>query len=69
MVSIIFFIVALIYPTLPNIDHLDVYRPKQPLQVFSYEGYLIQEFGEERRDFVSIKEVNFEEIAERLLES
>jgi len=57
MISIIFFIVALIYPTLPNIDHLDVYRPKQPLQVFSYEGYLIQEFGEERRDFVSIKEV------------
>ena len=55
--SIIFFIVALIYPTLPNIDHLDVYRPKQPLQVFSYEGYLIQEFGEERRDFVSINEV------------
>jgi len=57
LLAMIFFIVSLIYPTLPNVDHLGKYRPKQPLQIYSYEGYLIQEFGEERRDFIPIKKV------------
>ncbi|MGE4596510.1 MAG: transglycosylase domain-containing protein, partial [Methylophilaceae bacterium] len=57
LLAIILFIVALIYPTLPNVDRLEKYRPKQPLQIFSYDGYLIQEFGEERREFFPIKRV------------
>ena len=49
--------VALIYPTLPEVKHLEEYRPKQPLQVFTKEGSLISEFGEERREYIPIKEV------------
>ena len=56
-VAMIFFVAVLIYPTLPNIDRLSEYRPKQPLQIYSSDGALISEFGEERRDFTSIKTV------------
>ena len=49
--------VSLIYPTLPDVKHLEDYRPKQPLQVFSKEGSLIAEFGEERRDYIPINQV------------
>jgi len=57
LLAIILFITALIYPTLPNVDRLERYRPKQPLQIFSHDGYLIQEFGEERREFFPINRV------------
>ena len=39
------------------IDVLTDYRPKVPLRVWSAEGRLIGEFGEERRDFVRIADV------------
>ncbi len=45
------------YPTLPALDVLTDYRPKQPLRVYTADGYLIGEFGEERRSFVAIKDV------------
>ena len=57
LMALVFFIVALIYPTLPNVSHLQQYRPKEPLQIFSQEGLLIAEFGEERRDHVLIQNV------------
>ncbi|MDQ0573206.1 penicillin-binding protein 1A [Variovorax paradoxus] len=41
--------VAVIYPRLPDISELADYRPKLPLRVYSVEGTLIGEFGEERR--------------------
>ncbi|MET3439680.1 penicillin-binding protein 1A [Variovorax paradoxus] len=41
--------VAIIYPRLPDISELADYRPKLPLRVYSVEGTLIGEFGEERR--------------------
>ncbi len=44
-------------PTLPSLDTLTDYRPKIPLRIYSAEGLLIGEFGEERRDFVKINEV------------
>ena len=47
----------LIYPTLPNLDALTDYRPKLPLRVYSADGYLIGEFGEERRAFIKIDQV------------
>ncbi|MEL0056402.1 MAG: hypothetical protein VW666_06240, partial [Methylophilaceae bacterium] len=52
VLALIFFMVALIYPTLPEVKHLEEYRPKQPLQVFTKEGSLISEFGEERREYI-----------------
>ncbi len=43
-----------IVPNLPPIDALTDYRPKIPLRVYTADNVLIGEFGEERRDFVSI---------------
>lgn len=48
---------TLIYPTLPSLDALTDYRPKVPLRVYSADNHLIGEFGEERRAFISIKQV------------
>lgn len=48
---------ALIYPTLPSLEALTDYRPKVPLRVYSADGYLIGEFGEERRALVEIENV------------
>jgi penicillin-binding protein 1A len=53
----IIFTVTLIYPTLPDVENLSKYRPKEPLQIFTKDNYLIQEFGEERRDFIAIENV------------
>ena len=55
--SIIIFIGTLIYPTLPDVESLSKYRPKEPLQIFTKDNFLIQEFGEERRDFIAIENV------------
>ncbi|MFJ7566160.1 penicillin-binding protein 1A [Herminiimonas sp. NPDC097707] len=44
-------------PNLPSIDALTDYRPKIPLRVYTADNVLIGEFGEERRDFVSIGEI------------
>ena len=48
---------ALIYPSLPSLDALTDYRPKLPLRVYSDDGALIAEFGEERRAYVKIENV------------
>jgi penicillin-binding protein 1A len=45
---------AVAYPNLPDISELSDYRPKLPLRVFSSEGILIGEFGEERRNLTPI---------------
>lgn len=45
---------AVAYPNLPDISELADYRPKLPLRVFSAEGTLIGEFGEERRNLTPI---------------
>jgi len=47
----------LAYPQLPSLDVLTDYQPKIPLRVYSSDGHLIGEFGEERRNFVLIKDV------------
>jgi penicillin-binding protein 1A len=49
--------VILAYPQLPSLELLTDYQPKIPLRVFSSDGHLIGEFGEERRDLVRIAEV------------
>lgn len=48
---------TLIYPTLPSLEALTDYRPKVPLRVYSADGHLIGEFGEERRAFIKIEDV------------
>ena len=48
---------SLIYRRLPPVDQLQDYRPSVPLRVWSADGKLIGEFGEERRDFVHLKDV------------
>jgi penicillin-binding protein 1A len=42
---------------LPSLEALTDYRPKIPLRVYSSEGVLIGEFGQERREFVAIKDI------------
>ncbi|HEX7891152.1 MAG TPA: penicillin-binding protein 1A [Ramlibacter sp.] len=48
---------AVAYPNLPDIGDLSDYRPKLPLRVFSADGVLIGEFGEERRNLTPIAEI------------
>jgi penicillin-binding protein 1A len=48
---------ALIYPNLPSIDSLRDYKPKIPLRIYSTDGALLAEYGEERRAFVPIERV------------
>ena len=48
---------ALIYPALPDLDALIDYQPKLPLRVYTEEGALIAEFGEERRAYIKIENV------------
>jgi len=45
------------FPNLPDISDLSDYRPKLPLRVFSAEGDLLAEFGEERRNLTPIAEI------------
>jgi penicillin-binding protein 1A len=47
---------AVIYPNLPSLEALKDYQPKQPLRIFTEDGALIGEFGEERRAVVRIKQ-------------
>ena len=45
------------FPNLPDISDLLDYRPKLPLRVYSVEGDLLGEFGEERRNLTPIREI------------
>nr|WP_296018324.1 penicillin-binding protein 1A [uncultured Acidovorax sp.] len=48
---------AVAYPNLPDISDLADYRPKLPLRVYSAEGAMLGEFGEERRNLTPIDEI------------
>ncbi len=56
-VALALIVLALAYPNLPSLEVLTDYRPKIPLRVYTADGYLIGEYGEERRAVVSIQEV------------
>ena len=51
------FAAMLAYPTLPSLEVLTDYQPKIPLRVYSAEGALLGEFGEERRALIKIEAV------------
>src|SRR6516225_9536317 len=48
---------AVAYPNLPEISSLTDYRPKLPMRIFSADGVLLGEFGEERRNFLPIEQI------------
>ncbi|RYF69481.1 MAG: penicillin-binding protein, partial [Comamonadaceae bacterium] len=48
---------AVIYPKVPDVSALSDYRPKLPLRIYSAEGTLIGEFGEERRKLTPIEAI------------
>ena len=50
-------IMAVAYPQLPNVSELADYRPKLPLRIYSAEGQLLGEFGEERRKLTPINDI------------
>ncbi|MEN9372549.1 MAG: hypothetical protein RIR79_101 [Pseudomonadota bacterium] len=57
MVLIAGLALAAVFPNLPDISELLDYRPKLPLRIFSAEGHLLAEFGEERRKLTPIAEI------------
>ena len=48
---------AVAFPNLPDVADLADYRPKLPLRVLTADGQVIGEFGEERRNLLTIKEI------------
>ncbi len=48
---------AMAYPNLPDVSELADYRPKLPLRIYSAEGALLGEFGEERRTLTPIQDI------------
>ncbi|WP_153115021.1 penicillin-binding protein 1A [Rhodocyclus tenuis] len=56
-VALLAIVLALAYPNLPSLEVLTDYQPKIPLRVYSADGALIGEFGEERRAVVRIADV------------
>ena len=57
LLFLIAIVMALAYPNLPDISDLEDYHPKLPLRVYSAEGDLIGEFGEEHRTLTPINEI------------
>lgn len=56
-IAIALIVLILAYPKLPSLEVLTDYRPKIPLRIYTADGHLIGEFGEERRAVVTIDEV------------
>lgn len=54
---VIGFAAVMVVPTLPSLESLTDYRPKIPLRIYSVDGQLIGEFGEERRAVVKLAQV------------
>ena len=48
---------AVAFPNLPELSDLSDYRPKLPLRIYSAEGDLLGEFGEERRTLTPIDNI------------
>ncbi len=57
LLMVIALAMAVAFPNLPDISDLSDYRPKLPLRIYSVEGDLLGEFGEEHRSLTPIKEI------------
>ena len=49
--------VAVVLPTLPSLDRVTDYHPRQPLQVVTRDGVEIAQFGAERRIYLPIERI------------
>ncbi|MFT3961703.1 penicillin-binding protein 1A [Propionivibrio sp.] len=56
-IAMISVVLVLTYPNLPSLEILTDYRPKIPLRVYTADGHLIGEFGEERRAIARFDDV------------
>ena len=56
-IAMVLIVLILTYPNLPSLEVLTDYRPKIPLRVYTADGFLIGEYGEERRAVVGIQDV------------
>ena len=56
-IALLAIVAVLAYPQLPSLEVLTEYQPKIPLRVYTADGHLIGEFGEERRALVRIQDV------------
>lgn len=56
-IAIFAIILTMLYPNLPSLEVITDYRPKIPLRIYTADGFLLGEFGEERRAMVKIKDV------------
>ena len=56
-IAVVALAVAFAWPTLPSLEALTDYHPKIPLRVYTADGVLIGEYGEERRAFIRIQDV------------
>lgn len=57
VVIVVGYTLLTVLPNLPSFDIVTDYRPKIPLRIYTAEGALLGEFGEEHRDFVPIKDI------------
>jgi penicillin-binding protein 1A len=57
VVIIVGIALAVAYPNLPEISGLMDYRPKLPMRIFSSDGVLLGEYGEERRNFLPLAQI------------
>ena len=48
---------AVAYPNLPEVTGLVDYRPKLPMRIFSSDGVMLGEYGEERRNFIPVQQI------------
>lgn len=48
---------ATAYPNLPDLDALVDYHPKLPMRIYSADGKLLGEYGQERRRFTPIQDI------------
>jgi penicillin-binding protein 1A len=49
--------VIFIWPTLPELTNLKNYQPNLPLRIYTADGYLLSEFGSERRKMTKLKDI------------
>src|ERR1700741_3429275 len=54
VVMLVAIALAVAYPNLPEVSGLMDYRPKLPMRIFSADGTLLGEYGEERRNFTPL---------------
>lgn len=55
-VGVVGVMVMVTYPKLPSMDELRNYQPKLPLQVFSADGVLLGQFGQEHRIYIDYQD-------------